>query len=287
VISAWRWTRPTSLSAALADLAAGPSLTPIAGGTDVMVLINQGVLREGHLLDLSSLVELRGIAVTPTETVVSALTTYTELATHPTLAERHPLLVAAARVSGAWAIQNRGTLAGNIANASPAADSPPALLAYRARLQLASVRGTRWVDYATFHQDSKRTARAPDELITRIALTPPPGRATQFYRKVGARRAQAISKVCLAAVAGRGARGELSEPRIALGSVGPTVILAARTGAWLHGQEPAHVDRAAARALLESELAPIDDVRSTERYRRRVAGNLLEQFLDEAALASA
>jgi CO/xanthine dehydrogenase FAD-binding subunit len=214
--------------------------------------------------------------------VLGALTTYTEIGAHPAIAERHPLLVAAARVSGAWPIQNRGTLAGNIANASPAADSPPALIAGRARLELASVRGRRWVDYATFHTGYKQTTRAPDELITRIALPASPARAVHFYRKVGTRKAQAISKVCFAAVAERRS-GSLGDVTIALGSVAPTVVNAERTAAWLTGQRPAGVDRAAARALLLSEIAPIDDIRSTAYYRGRVAGNLLEQFLDAAA----
>jgi CO/xanthine dehydrogenase FAD-binding subunit len=279
--SRFSWTRPATLAAAVALLAERPSLLPIAGGTDIMVLIGLGLLREGHLLDLSRLHELRGIEVRERETLLGALTTYTEIGAHPAIAERHPLLVAAARVSGAWPIQNRGTLAGNIANASPAADSPPALIACRARLELASVRGRRWVDYASFHTGYKQTVRAPDELITGIALPAPPAHAVHFYRKVGTRRAQAISKVCLAAVAER-RTGRLGHVTIALGSVAPTVVNAERTAAWLAGQRPAGVDRAAARALLPSEIAPIDDIRSTAHYRGRVAGNLLEQFLDEA-----
>ena len=274
--------KPRTLAEALARLAADPALIPIAGGTDVMVLIGLGALRQGHLLDLWGLDELRGVAVSARETVLGALTTYTALATHPEVAGLYPLLAAAARVSGAWAIQNRGTLAGNIANASPAADSPPALLAYGARLELSSVRGTRWVEYSGFHTGYKQTVRAADELITRIALPMAPAGAAHFYRKVGARKAQAISKVALAAVAGR-RDGGLTDVRIAVGSVAPTVVSAVRTASWLDGQEPARVDRAAARGLLESEIAPIDDLRSTERYRRRVAGNLLEQFLDHAA----
>lgn len=280
MISGFRWTRPESLADALARLADDPSLIPIAGGTDLMVLIQLGQLREGHLLDLWGLRELRGISVGPAETVLGGLTTYTEIATHPVIAERHPLLVEAARVSGAWAIQNRGTLAGNVANASPAADSPPALLVYGARLELRSARGVRWVDYTSFHTGYKQTVRASDELITRIALPAPPAPAVHFYRKVGTRKAQAISKVCFAGVAAR-RDGALGEVRVAVGSVAPTVVTAMRTASYLAGRAPSAIDRDEARAILESEITPIDDIRSTERYRRRVAGNLLEQFLDE------
>ncbi|MGH7314185.1 MAG: FAD binding domain-containing protein [Candidatus Rokuibacteriota bacterium] len=274
-----RWTRPRSLHHALEVLAAEPSVIPIAGGTDLMVLLALGALREGHLLDLWPLGELRGVSAAPSETVIGPLTTYRELAAHPAVAERYPALVQAARLSGAWAIQNRGTLGGNLANASPAADSPPALLAYGARLELVSVRGSRWVDYGDFHLGYKRTARAPDELIARIALSMPAQPATHFYRKVGTRKAQAISKVCLAGVAPMH-HGSLGEVRLALGAVAPTVVLARQTAACLSGRRPTDIDRVAARETLEAEIAPIDDFRSSAWYRRRVAGNLLEQFLD-------
>lgn len=274
-----RWTRAQSLRHALQVMAAEPSVIPIAGGTDLMVLLALGGLREGHLLDLWPLGELRGISAAPHETVIGALTTYRELATHPAVAERHPALVQAARLSGAWAIQNRGTLGGNLGNASPAADSSPALLAYGARLELVSVRGARWVDYADFHLGYKRTARAGDELIARIALAVPPVPATHFYRKVGARKAQAISKVCLAGLAPL-RDGRLGEVRLALGAVAPTVVLARQTAAYLSGRRPMEIDRLATRALLEGEIAPIDDIRSSAWYRRRVAGHLLGQFLD-------
>lgn len=279
--SAFTWTRPRTLAEALAVLAQDPSAIPIAGGTDLMVLLAFGTLATARVVDFSALDEIRGITTTPTETLLGALTTYTEIVEHPALADRHPLLVAAARVSGAWAIRNRGTLGGNIANASPAADSPPALLAYGARVELTSVRGARWVAYAGFHTGYRQTVRARDELITRIAVPAPPAGAVHFYRKVGARKAQAISKVCFAAVASRSGGG-LGDVRIALGSVAPTVVAATRTAALLSGRTFADIDVDAARAMLDREIAPIDDVRSSAWYRRRVAGNLLEQFLAEA-----
>lgn len=276
------WTRPASLAEALARLAAAPPPIPIAGGTDLMVAIAFGTLTGGHLLDLRGLDELRGIELAPEETRLGALTTYTDVLGHPALAGRHPLLAAAARVSGAWAIQNRGTLGGNIANASPAADSPPALLAGGARVELASRRGRRWVDYAVFHTGYRQTVRAGDELITRIALPAPPPGTVHFYRKVGARRAQAISKVGLAASA-TVAGGRLTGVRIGLGAVAPTPVRAGRAEAALEGQAPEAADRRETVAALAADIAPIDDPRSTAGYRRRVAGALLEQFLDEAA----
>jgi CO/xanthine dehydrogenase FAD-binding subunit len=279
VTSSFRWTRPRSLAEALEVMAAEPSPIPIAGGTDLMVVIALGALHQGHLLDLRPLGELRGISVVPGETVIGALTTYRELALHPAVGRHHPALAQAARLSGAWAIQNRGTLGGNVANASPAADSPPALLAYGARLELVSVRGSRWVEYADFHLGYRRTARSADELIARIALPVPPAPSAHYYRKVGTRKAQAISKVCLAGLAPLHG-GRLGEVRLALGAVAPTVVLARRTGAYLEGRRVTEIDRAVARSLLEADIAPIDDVRSSAWYRRQVAGNLLEQFLD-------
>jgi CO/xanthine dehydrogenase FAD-binding subunit len=277
-----RWTRPRDLAQALALMADGePRPVPFAGGTDLMVLLLMRSLPPTHFLDLSVLDELRGSAVGPDEIVLGALTTYADVAADRHLEAALPLLAAAARVSGGWAIQNRGTLGGNIMNASPAADTPPALLAYGARLELASVRGRRWVPYADFHVGYKRLRREPDEILTRIALPCPAVSSTgHFYRKVGPRKAQAISTVCFAGVA-RWDADRISAVRIGLGAVAPTPLESRRTAAYLAGKRRGEIDRAAARAILEGEISPIDDLRSTAAYRRRVAGNLLEQFLDE------
>jgi CO/xanthine dehydrogenase FAD-binding subunit len=280
VLKAHRWTRPRDLAEALALMAAAdPRPVPFAGGTDLMVLLQMRALPPSHFLDLWPLDELRGIQVGGEGVVLGALTTYAEVAEHPHLRAAYPLLVQAAQVSGGWAIQNRGTVGGNIMNASPAADTPPALIAYGARLELASVRGRRWVPYAGFHTGYKRMRRDPDEMLTRIALPPPPAPpAGHFYRKVGPRKAQAISKVCFAGVA-RWEGDVLARVRIGLASVAPTVLEARETAGYLAGKHRSQIDGAAARAVLDREIAPIDDIRSTAAYRRRVAGNLLEQFL--------
>lgn len=258
--------RPRGLADALAHLASDPALRPLAGGTDVMVVFAAGRLAWRRLIDLTPITELRTIEVANDAITIGALTTYTDVQRHSVVAAELPMLVAAAAETGGWAIQNRGTLGGNIANASPAADSPPALLAYNASLELASVRGTRWLDYAAFHTGYKKTVLEPDELITRIRI-PRRMRRAQLYRKVGPRRAQAISKVCFA-----GCADELGV-RIALGGVAPVVTRCPKTEAAL-----AAGDLTAARALLATEITPIDDVRSNARYRRRVAENLLEEF---------
>ena len=176
------------------------------------------------------------------------------------------------------AIQSRGTLGGNIANASPAADSPPALLAYGAEVELVSAGGSRRVAYADFHTGYKQTVMRADELIARVRLPRPPGGARHFYRKVGTRRAQAISKVCFAALAEVGG-GVVREIRIALGSVAPVVLRCRRTEDILRGRAPGAESAAAALEEIAREIAPTDDLRSTARYRARVARNLLGEFL--------
>ena len=183
----------------------------------------------------------------------------------------------AARETGAVAIQNRGTVGGNIANASPAADLPPALLVYDAELTVRALRGERRIRYDEFHKGYKVMDLAPDELITSVTL--PRGRAAwiQTYRKVGTRRAQAISKVCFAAAASVH-NGEVADVRIALGSVAPTVVRCRRAENALRGR-PLDAAAPGARAELEREIAPIDDIRSNARYRRLVAGNLLDEFV--------
>ena len=267
--SAHRWVRARGLGEALGLLAEG-SFRPLAGGTDVMVVFAAGKLGWKQLVDLWAVEELRGIRLTDEHVTLGALTTYTEVQGDPTLREEFPMLCAAASETGGWAIQNRGTLGGNIANASPAADSPPALLAYGADLELVSVRGSRWVPYAQFHTGYKQTLLAEDELVRAVRIPRRP-RSAQLYRKVGPRRAQAISKVCFA-----GATDETGT-RIALGGVAPIVLRCPLTEAAVDAG-----DREGARAALAAEIAPIDDVRSTARYRRRVAINLLDAFLEQS-----
>ncbi len=276
---------PSNLGAALELAAREPGeWRAFAGGTDLMVLLEAGRLAHRRYLNIWNLAELRGISATDAEISVGALATYTDIRRDATLQREFPLLCRAAEETGGIATQNRGTLGGNIANASPAADSPPALLVYDAELELISAGGTRRVPYAGFHSGYKKMNLRPDELIARIVL--PRGRASwkSYYRKVGTRRAQAISKVCMAAAL-KITNGGVSDIRIALGSVAPRVIRATKTEKELRGRQLDSPAIAAARASLASEIAPIDDMRSSARYRSRVAQNLLEEFLLSAARA--
>jgi CO/xanthine dehydrogenase FAD-binding subunit len=274
---------PGSLSEALALLAREPGVwQPFAGGTDLMVLLEAGKLSHKRFLSVSKLDDLRGIEVTADSVILGALTTYAEIQKHPVLLAEFPLLCAAARETGSVATQNRGTLGGNIVNASPAADSPPALLVYDSEIELISVRGARWLPYHGFHTGYKKMQLASDELLRAIRL---PRRAKpwrQYYRKVGTRKAQAISKVCFAGAA-LVENSTIRDVRIALGSVAPLVLRAVKTEDALRGSSVTNTVIAAATETLANEIAPIDDIRSTAHYRLRVAQNLLAEFLSQIA----
>ena len=274
---------PASLAETLAMLAGEPGVwRPFAGGTDLMVLLESGKLPHTNYLNIWNLAELRGIRATTDYLTLGALTTYTEVQSHPTLRAEFPMLCQAASETGGLAIQNRGTLGGNIANASPAADSPPALLAYNAEVELLSVRGSRWLPYQSFHTGYKTMDLQPDELLARVRLPRRWPDLHHYYRKVGTRKAQAISKVCFAATA-RINEGVVDHVRIALGSVAPVPLRCRKTEAVLSGAALDERRIEQARATLAREVAPIDDIRSTSSYRLQVSLNLLLDFLRELA----
>jgi OHCU decarboxylase len=272
---------PRTLPAVLALLAREQDAwLPIAGGTDVMVQYAAGKLLSRKLVSIWNVPELRRMEVSADEIQIGAGCTYTDLRQHEGVHREFPLLTSAASWTGGIANQNRGTLGGNIVNASPAADSLPALLAYDAELLLVSLRGERRVPYAGFHVSYRRTRLAPGELIHSICLKK---RFSEYYahaRKVGARNAQAIAKVCLAAL-GRLADGQVEDVRLAMGSVAPVPLRLVEAERIIKGKQ---IDRQllqAARATAASEIKPIDDIRSTSSYRAAVAGNLVAEFLKQ------
>jgi CO/xanthine dehydrogenase FAD-binding subunit len=279
-VPAYELEAPRDLVTLLERMAQEPGAwKPFAGGTDLMVLLEAGKLPHRKFVSIWGLPELRGIEVTPAHLTLGALTTYTELRRHEIIAREFPLLCQAAAETGSIATQNRGTLGGNIANASPAADSPPALFVYDAELELASASGVRWVPYHGFWSGYKQMDLHGDELIRRIRLPREKSGWKQYYRKVGTRRAQAISKVCFAGAA-RVDAGRIVDVRIALGSVAPTVLRAVETEKTLRGEKLSPAILRAAQEVLAREIAPIDDIRSTSRYRRRVTQNLLAEFCE-------
>jgi OHCU decarboxylase len=268
-----------SLKAIVSLLANEPGVwLPIAGGTDVMVQYQAGKLPSRKLISIWNLPELRRIDVTATEIRIGAGCTYTDLRRYEVVRSEFPLLNSAASWTGGIANQNRGTIGGNIVNASPAADSLPALLVYDAELISVSVRGERRLAYAGFHTGYKKTLLARDELVQTICL---PRRFSGYFshaRKVGARNSQAISKVCIAGL-GRLCDGVVEDVRIALGSVAPVPLRLADTERVVRGKSIDSGLLILAKQTAAAEIQPIDDIRSTARYRAAVAGNLVAAFL--------
>jgi CO/xanthine dehydrogenase FAD-binding subunit len=272
--------RPRDLGEALRLLhdAGGERLTPIAGGTDLFVSLNAGTHEGRRFLDLWPLRELRGIRERDGAFTLGALTTFSQIREHR-LARRLPMLAAAAAEVGGRQIQNRATIGGNLANASPAADSVPALMALEATVHVRSQGGARAIPIAALHRGYRDLDLAADELIVSVTIPLPPVRARQFFRKVGTRRAQSISKVVMAGVLRLDRAGRADHARVAIGSVAPVTLRARAAEDALLGAAPSPGAAGRARAALLGEIAPIDDIRSDRAYRNAVAGNLLAQFL--------
>jgi CO/xanthine dehydrogenase FAD-binding subunit len=271
---------PGSLQGVVSLLAEEPGAwLPIAGGTDVMVQYAMGKLPARKLISIWNLPELRRIDVLPHQIRIGAGCTYTDLREHDVVRRELSLLATAASWTGGIANQNRGTLGGNIVNASPAADSLPALLAYEAELILVSVRGERRLPYVGFHTDYKKTKLGADELIRAVCLPRRYSEYLAYTRKVGARNAQAISKVCIAAL-GRIADGVVEDVRIAVGSVAPVPVRLAETERVVKGRPIESSLLVSAKNTAAAEIRPIDDIRSTARYRMAVTGNLVAEFLE-------
>jgi CO/xanthine dehydrogenase FAD-binding subunit len=283
-VPAYELRTPQGLAETLDLLSREPNVwKPFAGGTDLMVMLEAGKLAQRNYLNIWNLKELHGIEINAQHITLGALTTYTEVQGNEVLRDEFPMLCQAASETGGLAIQNRGTLGGNIINASPAADSPPALLAYDAELELVSTRGARWTRYHGFHTGYKQMNLQSDELLARIRLNRNSKPSRQYYRKVGTRKAQAISKVCFAGIA-RMDREAIDDVRIVLGSVAPVPLRCIKTEDVLRGKK---VDQSLLKAgtdALKHEIAPIDDIRSTADYRLQVSLNLLRDFLSTLIL---
>jgi CO/xanthine dehydrogenase FAD-binding subunit len=276
-------TAPATLSAVLQTLASEPGRhTLIAGGTELMVQLGVGRLQTRSLISLLHFRELRFIREDAGSITLGANTTFTDIRSSAAIARELPLLIQTASWTGAIANQNRGTLGGNIANASPAADNPPALLVYNATINLVSATGERTIPYVDFHLGYKKTALRPDELIHSVTI--PTGYAVykHYIRKVGTRNALAISKVALAGLA-RVDEHRITDIRLAAASLADRPLRLAAVEAALQDASLSPSDLEAtlrsARAAIVTQASPIDDIRSTAKYRTAVAANLLEAFL--------
>ncbi len=272
---------PGSLAGVLELISGEPGQwTPIAGGTELMVAHAAGRLPPSKFVSLWGIPDLRFIRSLPGSIAIGAGATFTDIRSHSDIAADFPLLARAATWIGSIANQSRATLGGNLVNGSPAADSSPALLVYDAEVELISVRGARRIAYRDFHTGYKRNSLASDELLYSIHLPRRFANHRQYMRKVGTRRAMAISKVALGATA-LIENGIIAELRLAAASLAayPTRLYRAEDALCGKGVDAGSI--AAGRAALLGEVLPIDDIRSTAEYRRRVAANLLEEFLVE------
>ncbi len=269
---------PRSLTEALDALDSEKNLLPMAGATDLMVYLEAGSLPACTFLNLQEVSELRPSLSVNGGLTLGALTTYRDVRVS-SVKDDFPMLARAAREIGSLAIQSRGTWAGNIANASPAADGVPALMAYDADVELASKKGRRRIPLSSFYRGYKQMDRRPDELIAAVHLPSRPPGWREYFRKVGTRRFQAISKTLLAGRILMDSENVVKDVRLVFASVAPYTLRAVRTEGVLRGREltPALVHRAV--ESLQDEIHPIGDIRSTEAYRRRVTSNLLRDFL--------
>ena len=270
---------PGTLPAVLALLADAPGeWMPIAGGTELMVAHAAGRLSATKLVSLWGISELRFIRMDSESIAIGGGTTFRDVRGHAGIAEQLPLLAKAASWIGSIANQSRATIGGNLVNGSPAADSSPALLVYDAEVELISVRGTRRIPYSEFHTGYKSNAMTADELLLAVHMPLRFARHRQYLRKVGTRRAMAISKVAMACAA-LIEDGVIRELRIAAASLAAFPARLLQTEAALVGKRIDAVTIDSAREALLLEAKPIDDIRSTAEYRKRVAANLLEEFL--------
>ena len=251
----------------------------LAGGTDLMVTLNAHVEVHPAYLNIWGLEELRGISENVDKIRIGALTTYTQIIRSRAIQQHAPTLIQAAKSVGASQIQNRGTLGGNIVNASPAGDTLPVLAVFEAELEIGSARGIRKVSFSQFYSGYRQTQLAPEELLLAIHLPKPAHDDWQYFRKVGTRQAQAISKVVMAIFARRNQQQKVELIRIAYGSVAPTVIRAPQTEALLAQQALSQELIARAQQSAMQEVHPISDVRSTETYRRLISGSILARAL--------
>lgn len=279
--------RATRLKEALELMAEGAAegkpWMPVAGGTDMMVWITQRRVVPERVIDIWSIDGIRGIEETEGSITLGSLTTYAEVRRSWEVADWCPPLVDASRWCGAAQIQSRGTLGGNIAGGSPAGDTLPVFSAFDAELTLVSTAGARVVKFADFYTGYRQNLLQDDELILRISIPKPAAGSVMAFHKVGTRRAQSISKVMLGFRGHLAEDGTVADVGISFGSVAPTVLRLTDTEAAVRGKVLDADTIEAAVKIAGTEVVPIDDVRSSATYRRRVSENLVRRYLKKLA----
>ncbi len=275
---------PQTLLEALDMLADAPQAVPLSGGTNLIPDMRSGRHRPPVLVNVAALDELRGIRRENGHIVVGGGTTIAQLLRDPLVAAHGALLREAAAVLASPLVRNRATLAGNLVDGSPAADSAPPLLALDAEVELSSRAGTRWLPLDDFLLGVRRTARRPDELLTAVRwAVPAPGSRAAFY-KIGLRKADAISVISVAVLLEQDTDGRCSKARIALGSVAPRVIRAREAEDALTGHPLTEELIAQAARLAAGAARPIDDVRASAAYRKQVTESLVRRMLGRGGM---
>ena len=270
---------PKYLEEALELLAKKNPPQPLAGGTDLLVIRKDDPERFSSLMLLENLRELSGIHKENSRIHIGSFTTHADIEKSPVLKEYAPVLSSAAAEIGSVQIRNRGTIGGNIINASPAGDLIPPLIALDATFELQSAKAKREIFARDFFLGPGKSVREPQELLVAIHFAVPDARERGVFLKLGPRKAQAISKVMLA-VQSLVHHSTVEWIRIAIGAVAPTVIRAPQTEALLQGKKLAPNLIEEARETVRREVSPITDIRSTADYRQHVTGVLLERALE-------
>ena len=275
---------PKTLPEALEMLAEGaPNVTPLAGGTSLLVDMRGGVRRPRVLVNIAGLEELRGIRLEDGWVVVGSGLTIAELRDHPLIAQHASVLGQGAAVFANPLVRNRATVGGNLVYASPAADTAPPLLVLGAEVELMSKAGSRRVPLGDFMTGVRETIRRPDELLTAIRWPVPSSPSVAAFRKLALRKADAISVLSVAVMLERDADGRCGRVRIALGAAAPTPIRAHAAEELLCGQALTPEAIAEAGRLAAEETCCIDDIRGSAAYRRRVTGALVRRLLAQVA----
>ncbi len=270
---------PKSLAEALEILSQKrDSIRPIAGGTDVMVMIKDGVLKEKALLNLSYVSELSYIKEEDTVILIGAATKYREIRRSPLINAYAPILAEAVRQIGSPQIQNLGTIGGNLGTASPAGDSIPPLYVLNAKVKLQKKGGSREVPVDKFFLGPRKTVREPDELITEVSVQKMEAGSYYFFEKLGLRSANAISVVSVAGIL-KLDQGRISYLRLALGAVAPTVIRAVEAEEAAKGSELNEENIKKIAKLAMEATKPITDIRGTAEYRRKATYGLVYEAL--------
>jgi CO/xanthine dehydrogenase FAD-binding subunit len=255
-----------------------PTYKILAGGTDLCVLMNAGVIKPEGLISIWGLDGLKEITEEGDSISIGALATHTQVAENENVIKYFSSLSQACKSVGARQIQNRGTIGGNVMNASPAGDTLPVLLAYDAEIEVSNTEGSRLIPFTAFYTGYRQTALKDDEMVTHIKIKKPEANEKAAFIKIGTRKAQAISKVM--ACFRMGLDGDVIKSfAAAYGSVAAVPVRVTALEEFLIGKQLNETIIQEAIQITKDNLHPIDDIRSTAEYRKHVCGVMVKRFL--------